>query len=231
MSAAGIRRPQRTTTTEQAYQSILAAILDGTIPADAPLRLQDLSQSLGMSMMPIREAIRQLEAIGVVEIEPHRGARVRAVSADDLEDTYLTRITLEGILVRRAAARFDTAAEEEARKALDDQQKALETGDAAAAREAHERFHHGIYRAAGSMWLFRSIAPTWHNSERYRASSTADAQIVLSRRKDHEQILQACVDGQPEKAQEALQQHLLATVAALDPEVAQRLARAVGADS
>jgi DNA-binding GntR family transcriptional regulator len=55
-----------------------------------------------MSMMPVREAMRQLESAGVIEHVPHRGARVREMSQADLIDTYRTRMALEGLLCRTA---------------------------------------------------------------------------------------------------------------------------------
>ncbi|WP_051791007.1 GntR family transcriptional regulator [Amycolatopsis jejuensis] len=223
MNTPKLRAPARTTTAGQAYNAILAAILDGSIPAGAPLPLQGLAADLGMSMMPVREAIRQLEAIGILEVEPHRGARVRAMTEDDLIDTYLTRIVLEGALVRQAAERFDEQAARKARDALDAQQRALRLGDQAAARKAHEDFHFTVYRAAGSNWLFRSIGPTWHNSERYRAASLADAAEVKIRRREHELILRHCVDHQPAEAVNALQAHLLTTVESVNAEAAARL--------
>lgn len=223
MAVTGVRRPERSTTNKQAYDAILAAIIDGSIPAGTPLRLQELSDALGMSMMPIREAIRQLESIGVIESIPHRGSRVRAISTQDLADTYLTRNLLEGTLVRLAAPRFDEAAAQECRTALDAQQAALLRGDVAEARRAHERFHYRIYEAAGSRWLLRSIAPTWHNSERYRAASTADLDTVRRRKREHERILRACIDHHPDGAYNALRDHLISSVRAFDADVADQL--------
>jgi DNA-binding GntR family transcriptional regulator len=223
MPVPGLPKPKRSTTTEQAYNTILSAIVDGSIPPGTPLRLQDLADSLGMSMMPIREAIRQLESIGVIESNPHRGARVCPVSPEDLGDTYLTRIIQEGHLVRLAARRFDRAAADECWAALDAQRDALARGHLAEAREAHQRFHYRIYKAADCHWLLRSIAPTWHNSERYRAAGTADPETVRIRRHEHELILKACIDHDPDKAHKALHDHLLNTVRALDPDLADRL--------
>ena len=223
MSISGLSKPIRTTTTEQAFQAILSAILDGSLPAGTPLRLQALADSLDMSMMPIREAIRQLEAIGVVESAPHRGARVRPVSTADLADIYLARIVQEGSLVRLAAVRFDRAAAEECRAALHAQQAALDRGDVVAAREAHERFHFRIYETAGNQWLLRSVIPSWRNSERYRAATTADAATVRLRRREHERILEACIAHDADEAQRALHDHLRASVMGLAPEATRDL--------
>ncbi|MGQ4598109.1 FCD domain-containing protein [Nocardia sp. R6R-6] len=223
MQTRPLRAPARTTTTDQAYNAILSAILDGSIPAGAALPLQHLAKDLGMSMMPVREAIRQLEATGIIEVEPHRGARVRSLTDEDLIDTYLTRIVLEGALVKQAAQNFDTDTARTAREALDAQQLALRLDDQAGARKAHEDFHFTVYRAAGSPWLFRSIGPTWHNSERYRAGALADPVQVEYRRREHELILDRCLARDPVEAYQALEAHLLSTVEGFHAEAAARL--------
>jgi len=223
METPKLRAPARTTTVDQAYNAILSAILDESIPPGAALPLQSLAKDLGMSMMPVREAIRQLESIGIIEVEAHRGARVRQLTDDDLIDTYLTRVVLEGALVRRAAEFIDAETARSAREALDVQQLALRLGDRAGARKAHEAFHFTIYRAAGSQWLFRSIGPTWHNSERYRAAALADPAEVDVRRQEHELILEKCLDRDPAGAFEALKAHLLSTVKDFNHEAASQL--------
>lgn len=223
MSEHGLVAPERTTTTDQARDAILRAILDGQIPSGSPLRLQQLADDLGMSMMPIREAIRHLEATGIIEVERHRGARVRPLTDEDLADTYFTRIVLEGTLVRQAAASLDDSTAQEALAALDAQQLALKLGDRTSARLAHERFHFTIYRAANLSWLMRSIGPTWQNSERYRATSLNSEDEVALRRSEHEAILAACVAKDPDRAFAALRDHLLATVRSANPDIADQI--------
>ncbi|MFD1507179.1 GntR family transcriptional regulator, partial [Georgenia yuyongxinii] len=168
------------------------------------LSLKGLSDSLGMSAMPIREALRQLEGIGVVEIIPHRGARVRPLSLDDLVDTYDARIPLERALIRRTAARMDDATSARVRGVLDRQAEALATGNFAAARSAHEDFHLTLYRAAESPWLFRLCKQVWLNSERYQALTMTEYAHVHERRLEHQAILDACQTHQPDKAEKAL---------------------------
>ncbi|QDC25714.1 GntR family transcriptional regulator [Georgenia yuyongxinii] len=215
-----INTPERVTTTSQAYNAVLTAILDGSLKSGQSLSLKGLSDSLGMSAMPIREALRQLEGIGVVEIIPHRGARVRPLSLDDLVDTYDARIPLERALIRRTAARMDDATAVRARAALDRQAEALATGNFAAARSAHEDFHLTLYRAAESPWLFRLCKQVWLNSERYQALTMTEYAHVHERRLEHQAILDACQTHQPDKAEKALERHLTRTVTFLSSAMA-----------
>jgi len=203
-----LTKPNRATAAEQIAQTIFDAILDGTIKPGAPLRLQELARQLGTSMMPVREALRQLEGLGLVEIHPHRGAWVRAVTRADLLDTYFTRINLEALALSEAAKRFTPADTERARRALEEQAAARESGDLIRSRAAHERFHFTLYQACGSDWLMRSILPAWRNSERYRIESMRHTEDRDKRRSEHDKILDALVTGDAQAAVACLVRHL-----------------------
>lgn len=224
-AAAGTKKQ---TTTDKAYHAILESILSGEAPAGSPLRLHEIASTLGMSVMPIREALRQLAAIGVVESTPNKGAQVRGISAEDLVDTYRTRIALEGMLCNRAAGNFTPDDEKAATVALEEQRQALEGGDYPAARLAHREFHYVLYRAAGSTWLLHSIEASWLNSERYRIASEYDGDMLTLRRAEHEAMLLACARNRPEEAQQALRAHLLTTVGHIDVSLEKRVAILTG---
>lgn len=196
------------TASEVATRLILDAIVDGRIPPGTPLRLQEISGQLGMSMMPVREAIRQLAAMDIVEMEPRRGARVRVKSREDLEDTYFSRIVLETTAIREAAHRFTEADAAVAADALAQQEAALAAGDLVAARDAHERFHFALYEASRRAWLVRSILPGWRNSERYRVAALRLAETAGDRTVEHREILAAVQAGDSERAVAALGKHL-----------------------
>lgn len=191
-----------------ATQALLDAIVDGRIPPGAPLRLKELSEQLGMSMMPIREAIRRLAALDLVVLEPRKVAKVRELSLEDLEDTYFARLQLEGAAVQEAAAHFTTDDGDKAREALDTWAAAQRAGDVTAARDAHERFHFALYEASGRGWLVRSILPAWRNSERYRVEFADPARAALERATEHRDILAALEAHEPEQAVTLLARHL-----------------------
>ena len=196
------------TASEVAARLILDAIVDGRFPPGAPLRLQDLSGQLGMSMMPVREAIRKLAAMDIVEMEPRRGARVREKSLEDLQDTYFSRLVLETAAIREAAASLTPEDDERASAALAEQEDAQARGDLVAARDAHERFHFALYEASGRTWLVRSILPGWRNSERYRVATMTLAQTAGDRAREHREMLEAVRAGNAEAAVTALSAHL-----------------------
>ncbi|MGW4794241.1 GntR family transcriptional regulator [Nonomuraea sp. NPDC004297] len=193
---------------ESAAAELHRMILAGELPAGSPLRLTDLAAHLDMSPMPVRDALRRLEALGLVEIIPHKGAKVRELSEADLRDTYEVRIDLESLAVGRAALAMDADVAARAATALAQHEELLERGDVERARHAHTEFHFAIYHASGSRWLPRAIEPVWQNSERYRFASTPDAERRRLSHLEHQAIFDACVAREPERAIAALRGHL-----------------------
>lgn len=207
-----LARPSRQTAGDQAEEALFQAIMQGQIPPGAPLRLQELASALGMSIMPVREALRRLESLGLVEIIAHKGAWVRPLTRVDLYDTYFTRLHLECLAMRAAAERFTAADAEAARGALEDHVAARQIGDQVGARNAHERFHFAMYRACGSDWLVRSIQPAWRNSERYRVESMRNPEHVARRQQEHAEMLAALEAHDPVAAVTLLASHLRSSV-------------------
>src|ERR671924_2368233 len=91
------------TMAEAALDELREAIVLGELVPGTPLRLEDLAAALGMSISPIREAVRQLEALGLAEHVPHHGAKVVALDVDDLRELFEVRLALETRAVRGAA--------------------------------------------------------------------------------------------------------------------------------
>src|SRR6516162_7205711 len=95
-----------------ATELIREAILDGRLPPGQRLKEEELARELGISRTPVREALLILQAEGLVDAAPNRGAVVRSHAAADLEDLYQLRALLEGHATRRAAANITQAAVE-----------------------------------------------------------------------------------------------------------------------
>jgi DNA-binding GntR family transcriptional regulator len=205
-------KAQLESASDVAAQSLFDAIVDGRIPPGAPLRLKELSEQLGMSMMPIREAIRRLAALDLVEIEPRKGARVREMTLEDLQDTYFSRLHLESIAVWEAAKRFTVDDGERAAAALADRAAAEEAGDRVAERDAHERFHFAVYEASRRTWIVRSILPAWRNSERYRVEALRSHELQHERDNEHVQLLAALQRGNGPDAVRWIAAHLATSV-------------------
>lgn len=138
-----------------------AAILNGDLTGGEWLRQERLAQEYGVSQMPIREAIKELTAEGLVEHIPYRGARVVTFSPEDVADLYAHRSFLEGRAIRAAASNITP---EEIAK-LKDLQQQMKTHMAPAHlseyREINRRFHQLIFQASRRAYLLRTLNQMW----------------------------------------------------------------------
>jgi DNA-binding GntR family transcriptional regulator len=224
MSGVTLTAPERRTAADEAEHALFQAIASGDIPPGAQLRLQELSDQLQMSMMPIREAIRRLQGLGLVEVVAHKGAWVRPLTVEDLYDTYFTRIHLETRAFIEASGKLTDEVVARAQLAVRGKKNADAAGDLLTSRAANERFHFELYQAAGSAWLLHCIWPVWRNSERYRTKSMQDARHVAKRAREHTKMLDALVAGDTREAVVLLISHLATSAelvaSALEPSTA-----------
>jgi DNA-binding GntR family transcriptional regulator len=196
------------TMAEAALERLREAIIMGELTPGTPLRLEDLAGRLGMSISPIREALRQLEALGLAEHLPHHGAKVMRLDVEELREIFSIRLALEGMAVRRAAELFQPASAEAARSHLDAYDEARRRGDVRAAVHAHGSFHFALYEAASSAWLLRLIRPTWDSCERYRPVLLAKGAVQDRHEELDVELLEACIAHDPDRAAKALHEHL-----------------------
>src|SRR5215471_19897319 len=125
------------TMAEAALEQLREAIILGELTPGTPLRLEDLARNLGMSISPIREAVRQLEALGLAEHVPHHGAKVTGLDVEELRELFSVRLALETLALRRAAELFGPAYEQAAREHLAAFDAARARSDTRAAVRAH----------------------------------------------------------------------------------------------
>src|SRR5438477_12982537 len=153
---------------EAALERLREAVMLGEIRPGTHLRLEEVAQQLGMSISPIREAVRQLEALGLAEHVPHHGAKVVRLEVEELRELFSIRLALEGMAVRRAAELFTPDDETRARAHLTAFDAARHRADTRTVMREHTAFHFTLYEAAQSGWLVRVIRPCWDSCERYR---------------------------------------------------------------
>jgi DNA-binding GntR family transcriptional regulator len=202
-------RMRHRTMAEYALEQLRESIILGELPAGTPLRLDELARSLGMSISPIREAVRQLEALGLAKHVPHQGARVLDFDVDELRDLFQVRLALESLAVRRAAERFTEQDATTARVHLFRLDEMRGAGDVRQTMRAHSDFHFTLYEASQSQWLVALIRPPWMRSERYRPALLASAGEPQDRHRElDQQLLDACAAHDPGAAADALYKHL-----------------------
>lgn len=199
------------TLAEKAFGMLHDAIVRGALLPGERLPIEDLAAATGMSPMPVREALRRLDGVGLVENVPHRGARVADLSIEDLNEVYDSRLMLEAPAIVRAAENFKDEDAAKASEWLERLAAATKGENEAELLEAHTGFHFALYRAASSRWLVRLISPLWDSAERYRVATAGTRLLFRSRAEEHEKLLEACREHQPAVAEARLWNHLVRT--------------------
>ena len=192
---------------EQLKEQILQRILDGEYEPGARIVENRLMKEYGVSQAPIREALRDLEAMRFVESQPHRGVRVRRISQKELGEMYPVRAALEEVAGRAAAPLITDGTLD----LLDDEISAMRAaaarGDLHAQLVHDARFHELIFEASGNSLLldvWRSLHAEIRALITYTRSHTALAAIVDS----HLPILQALRLRDPALAGKEMRHHI-----------------------
>jgi len=152
----------RSVLADQVKDRLLSDILAGRYAPDARIVETQVARELGTSQAPVREALRGLEALGVVEITPFRGARVRRPTRAELLEAYAVRSALESLGAHLAVPRMDDADLAELAGYVDAMQAAARADDGHAVAEADARFHGRIVELAANGTLekvWRSLEP------------------------------------------------------------------------
>lgn len=196
----------RSVLADQVKDHLLDAILSGDYPPDSRIVETRVARELGTSQAPVREALRSLEAIGVVEIEPFRGARVRRPSVAELLEAYVVRSDLESLAARLGVPRMTEADLDDLARLGAEMEQAAAAGDRHAVAAADFAFHARIVHTAANSVLER----LWQTLEPYSRTYLtllvpgADPQWTAGL---HEPILDALRSGSTEEVVVALERH------------------------
>ena len=194
-------------TQEWVFQVLRSGIINGELPGGIQLKQDEISAALNVSHIPVREALRRLEAQGLVTIHPNRGASVTKLTREDLLDMMEVRATLAVMQLRKGAPLLT---EEDYRKLdeiIEAQRSAQDLFDC---EELNYQFH-GMFNAHAENTFANLLMEMIHaNTDRYmRAgfySSPETREVSLMQ---HQQILAACRAGDYEKASIMLREHIL----------------------
>lgn len=202
------REPASLTKSEEAVTAIRRQIERGQLPGGAKLTLQSLSDELQMSLTPIREALRMLQAHGLVEYRPHHGHVVTRYSIPRAEEIYLLRETLEPLATSLAADRA-TAQELEAIRGLHDEFRTAaekEDGQQGVVVDLNALWHRTVYEAAHSAFLDEFIDRLW-------TGVPYQAIWFIHRRHrsvdDHAAVTDALLGRQADQAATAMHDHII----------------------
>lgn len=199
-------QPIARTIKESLVEYLRDEIVRGNLVPGQRLRQDELAETYGVSTMPIREALRELEAEGLVTITPHRGAEVTQLTADDLEDIYEIRVVLEGMATRLAVPRLDAAALatlERCIREMDNQGVEV----ASLVRLNHE-FHTTLYAASSRRHLIELLNILRHRTQHYLNAYITEFGGLPRAQEQHRAILDACRQGEAERAELEMRNHV-----------------------
>jgi DNA-binding GntR family transcriptional regulator len=148
-------------------EALRERILRGAYPDGEPLRQDTLAEELGVSRIPVREALRQLEAEGLVTFSPHRGAVVSSLSLAEIEELFELRAEIECDLVRRAVPNTTPEQLGRATELIDEFEDAMHSGDIARWGPLNWHFHAALYAPANRNVTMGVLQKLHQHSDRY----------------------------------------------------------------
>jgi len=157
------------TAQEHAVEWLRGAIVAGDLRPGQRVAQEEVAERVGMSLAPVREALRVLEQEGQLTYRPRRGYFVTELRLADLEEIYALRAVLEERAVRRALADLDDDALARMEEAARAGAAAAEAGDVAAELAANRVFHFTLFEHPDHPHLVRLIRLLWDSTESYRA--------------------------------------------------------------
>ncbi len=183
-------------------------IVSGALEPGTPLDEQELARRFGVSRTPVREALRQLSASGLVNVRPHRGAVVALPTPNELDDMFRAMAELEA-LCASLAARHMTLTERRELEVIHDRLRVLmQGGDPAGYHEVNLAFHGAIYAGAHNKYLADFTLLTRSRVAPFRRAQFRAAGRLARSYAEHDLVVKAILRGDHQGAAEAMRAHI-----------------------
>ncbi len=190
----------------QVKDRILRWILEGELAPGSRVIETRVARQLGTSQAPVREALRDLATLGLVEMHPYRGARVRIPDSSELVEAMEVRGEIEAIAARQAATRIDAATLARMRALIDEMHASASRGDAHGQALQNSEFHDCVIEASGNRTIQRMWSVLEPFARTYLTATVPGADLhYLAER--HVAILDALEAHDAERAAEAMRVH------------------------
>lgn len=180
------------TAQEAVTREIRRAIVARELKPGQRIHQEQLASELGVSRVPIREALRGLEAEGQVVSKPNRGYYVIELSLIELQEIYRLRRLIEDEMNHQAAANMDEDTVSRLENLISEMSEAEDDFDVRRFVSLNREFHFTIFERAGLPQFKRVAEILWQNSESYRSMYLNDPEVLRRIRDEHESILSAC---------------------------------------
>ena len=190
------------------FDTLREAIIVGELKPGQRLMEVQVAEKMGVSRTPVREAIRKLELEGLVEMLPRKGAHVAELSVKDIMDVLEVRATLDGLATSLSATRITDDEKKELRHLLDQFINYVEKENLQGAIKKDVEFHDVIYRSSRNDKLIQISNNLREQIQRFRIVYIKDYSSSRELIREHTEIYEAIIAGNPETAMEAARRHI-----------------------
>jgi DNA-binding GntR family transcriptional regulator len=190
------------------FTTLRERILSGQYEAGMRLDQAALAQELDVSLIPLRETLRQLEAEGLVKIYPHRGAFVAERSSDEVLEISRIRAVLEELATQQAVKCLSKHALHQLSDLMKAMQRAIADQNMSLLLNLNEQFHFTLYQACHQPLLLQLIRGLWDRNRLYRQRTVYSATQAKQSHAEHKAILDACVAGDAQAAGSLMRKHI-----------------------
>lgn len=184
-------------------------IVEGRLRPGVQLYVDEIAQRFEVSRTPVREALQQLEASGLVEVAPKRGTYVSAVSVSTLVEMFEVMAELEAMCARLAARRADEAMCTDLASAMTQCEHEAKHGSANSYYHANECFHQLVYKASGNAFLTHQTVCLKNRLKPYRRLQLQVRDRIGHSVQEHRAVVEAIQNGNADAAAQAARDHVL----------------------
>ncbi len=192
---------------DQVFERIEEDILSGKLARGEVITEMWLSQTLGVSRTPVREALSRLSNEHLIE-ERAKGIVVLGITNDDIEDIFSVRLKIEGDAAKRAAEKIGEEELKELSETIELQEFYTEKKDAERIRAMDSRFHQLMYKAGGSAIYYDTLVPLHRKAQRYRRMSVENKARAGDSLVEHRKIYEAIIARDGDAAKKAAEEHV-----------------------
>lgn len=191
------------------FHRIREDILSGKYKENDELKEMTIGEELGVSRTPVREAFRQLELEGLIQIIPNKGAYVTGITQKDVKDIYMIRSLLEGLCAAWATENISEELMEELEENVYLADFHVQKDHFEQVAQLDNRFHEILYIASGSKQLEHRLRDFHQYVARIRKRTLATKERSIASNNEHRMIMEAMKEKNAQKAQELANMHMI----------------------
>lgn len=201
-------KSQHSTLNQQAYETLLNMLFTGAIAMGAQLDERDLSNKLGVSRTPLREAVTQLVREGLVDYAPYKGHFVKEWNAKQVENLYIVRKSLEVLAIQLAIPKLSNEDIDSIQDILEQARQALDRSDILAYGHFDSQFHEFIVNKTNNETLIQSLERLSLQIQMVRTIANRDSDVVQRTTNERPRILEALKNRDVESATRLMGEHI-----------------------